>query len=308
MYIFKNSKQKEDKTMRKIFYLIIPIFICSISVGQSLPSYTIESGDTINFTDANNLKQGFWKIFGRMRRTPGYDQDQVIEQGKYENSRKQGIWTKFFTSGKTKSEIEYKNSRPNGQYKTYFENGQVEEEGNWKSNRNTGDFKRYYDNGQVSQEFAFNTSGKRDGTQKYFYDDGTLMIEAEIKSGKEEKVTEYHPDGSLKAEKVFVDGKLDAANTKVYESKTPIKEKKDDGIEKVVKIDESEKANGDGGFNGTGYKKMYNKNKQLSKVGDFVNYRLMDGKLYKYNENGILFKIELYKKGKYIGNAPLPVN
>ena len=294
--------------MKKIFYLIIPIFIYSISAAQSSPIYIIEeSGDTttINFTDENNLKQGFWKIFGRMRKTPGYEPDQIIEEGKYDNSRKQGLWKKFFTSGKTKSEIEYKNSRPNGKYTTYFENGQIEEEGNWKSNRNTGDFKRYYDNGQVAQEFAFNDTGKRDGTQKYFYDDGTLMIEAIIRAGKEETVTEYHQDGSLKAEKVFIDGKIDEANTKVYESKTPATKPKDEGVEKVVKIDESEKAN-DGGFTGTGYKKMYNKNKQLSKDGEFVKYRLMDGKLYKYNENGILFKIELYKNGKYIGNAPLP--
>jgi antitoxin component YwqK of YwqJK toxin-antitoxin module len=293
--------------MKKIFYLIIPIFICSISVGQSLPSYTIENGDTLNFTDANNLKQGFWKIFGRMRKAPGYQPDQVVEEGEYANSRKQGIWKKFFSTGKTKSEIEYKNSRPNGKYKTYFENGQVEEEGNWKSNRNTGDFKRYYENGQVSQQFAFNTSGKRDGDQTYFYENGQVMIEAKIEAGKEQFVKEYYEDGSVKSEKSYIDGKLDAANTKVYESTTPVEEKKDEGVEKVVTIDKkTEEANDGDGFNGTGYKKMYNKNKELSKVGVFENFRLMDGKFYRYDADGILFRIEIFKKGRHIGNAPLP--
>jgi antitoxin component YwqK of YwqJK toxin-antitoxin module len=295
--------------MRKIFYIIIPVFICSISVGQSLPSFIIVNGDTTNYTDENNLKQGFWKVFGRMKRMPAYKPDQVVEQGKYKDSRKQGLWTKFFPTGKTKSEIEYKNSRPNGIYKTYYENGQVEEEGNWKSNRNTGEFKRYYENGQVAQQFVFNNTGKRDGKQIYYYENGQVMIEAVIEAGKEKFVKEFYEDGSIKAEKSFVDGKLDIANTKVYESKTPTKNRDEEELEKapikVVKVSKDEKAN-IGVFNGNGYKKIYNKNKQLSKDGTFKNYRLMEGKWYKYDENGILVSIELYKKGRYIGEAPLP--
>ena len=296
--------------MKKILYLFIPIFICSISVGQSLPTFEIIEGDTMNVIDENNLKQGFWKIFGRMKKLPDYEPDQVIEQGKYKSSRKEGLWVNFFPSGKTKSEIEYENSRPNGSYKTYYENGQVEEQGSWKNNRNTGEFKRHYENGQVSQEFAFDPTGKRDGKQKYFYDDGTLMIEADINQGKEEKVLEYNPDGSLKAEKVFVDGKLDVANTKVYESKEPVKNRDEEDLEKapvkIIKIEQGEVSNSMEKFSGNGQNKIYNMNKQISKDGFFKNYRLMDGLWYKYDENGILESIEKYKNGKYIGDAPLP--
>jgi hypothetical protein len=55
--------------MRKILYILIPIFICSISSAQS---FTIDKGDTINVIDANNLKQGFWRIFGKMKKLPEY--------------------------------------------------------------------------------------------------------------------------------------------------------------------------------------------------------------------------------------------
>tara|TARA_B100000809_G_scaffold39989_1_gene34958 strand:- start:3149 stop:4054 length:906 start_codon:yes stop_codon:yes gene_type:complete len=296
--------------MKKIIYIFIPIFICSISVAQSVPNFEIIDGDTINIVDENNLKQGFWKIFGKMRSVPGYEPDQVIEQGKYASSRKQGIWTKFFASGKTKSEIEYKNSRPNGSYRTYFENGQIEEEGHWKNNRNTADFKRYYENGQVSQNFAFNTSGKRDGKQIYFYENGGVMIEADIEAGKEKFVKEFYEDGSIKAEKSFVDGKLDVANTKVYESKTPVtdrdaeEELANSPIE-IVKIDKTEKSN-TGTFNGEGKHKMYNQNRQISKDGFFKKYRLIDGLQYQYDGNGILIKLKRFKSGRYIGDAPLP--
>lgn len=297
--------------MKKIFYLFIPIFICSISVGQSLPAFEIVEGDTINYIDENNLKQGFWKIFGRMKRLPGYEPDQVIEQGNYKNSRKQGLWTKFFPSGKTKSEIEYLNSRPNGAYKTYYENGQVEEEGTWKNNRNTSAFKRYYENGQVSQDFAFNTSGKRDGKgkQTYYYENGQVMIEADIEAGKEKFVKEFYEDGSVKAEKNYKDGKLDVANTKVYESKTPVKDRDAEELKKapvkIVKVEEGESSNNKK-FDGNGQYKLYNANKQISKDGFFKNYRLINGMRYKYNSNGILISIEKYKDGRYIGDAPLP--
>ena len=295
--------------MKKIFYIFIPIFICSISVAQSVPTFEVIEGDTVNYVDENNLKQGFWKIFGRMRKLPGYEPNQVIEQGKYKDSRKQGLWTKFFASGKTKSEIEYKNSRPNGAYKTYFENGQLEEEGNWKNNRNTASFKRYYENGQVSQDFAFESTGKRDGKQTYFYENGQVMIEAEVESGKEKFVKEYYQDGSVKAEKNFIDGKLDAANTKVYEAKNPVKDRDAEELKKapvkIVKVEKGETSNMTK-FSGNGDHKIYNMNKQISKDGTFKNYRLMDGLWYKYDENGILVSIEKFKNGRYIGEAPLP--
>lgn len=292
--------------MKKILYLLLPIFVCSISAAQS---YTIDRGDTINVIDENNLKQGFWRIFGKMKKLPGYEPDQVVEEGNYESSRKQGLWKNFFPNGKMKSEIAYVNSRPSGTYKTYFENGQVEEEGSWENNRNTGGFKRYHENGQTAQQFVFNESGKRDGKQVYYYENGQVMIEADIAAGKEKFVKEYYEDGSIKAEKSFVDGELDVANTKVYEEKNPVKNKVDKELAeapvKIVKIDKNDEVN-DGNFGGTGQHTMYNKDKQLSKVGYFENYRLMDGVLYKYDNNGILIVLEKYKSGRYIGDAPLP--
>ncbi|HLU84977.1 MAG TPA: hypothetical protein VKZ45_05860 [Vicingaceae bacterium] len=292
--------------MKYIYYIIITVFISS-SISVAAQKFEIHNGDTINYIDENNLKQGFWKIFGRMKKLPDYQPDQVVEQGEYENSRKQGIWKMFYPNGKTKSEIAYVNSRPNGYYKTYYENGELEEEGEWKNNRNVGKFVRKHPNGEVAQEFEFNESGKRDGEQKYYYEDGSIMIVAQIKEGKEEKVTEYYPDGSLKAEKVFVDGNLDVANTKVYEPKTPIKpvETTEKEPVKVVKVNKEEVVN-KGTFDGNGQHKLYNKDKQISKDGVFKNYRLIDGKNYKYDENGILISIELIKNGRYIGEAPLP--
>ena len=39
--------------------------------------------------------------------------------------------------------------------------------------------------------------------------------------------------------------------------------------------------------------------------GEFKNGKLYNGKLYIYDENGLLEKIEIYKKGKYHSDAQL---
>lgn len=308
--MFIKEYKKSKSTMKKIIYIVLLVFISSTSISAAAQKFTIFEGDTLNLIDENNLKQGFWKIFGKMKKDPDYEPDQVVEQGNFSNSRKQGLWKKFFPNGKTKSEIEYVNHRPKGFYKTFYENGQVEEEGNWVSNRNTGKFVRHHPNGQISQEFNFNESGKRDGTQIYRNEEGVAILVAEIRNGKEEKVVSYYDDGSLKAEKAFINGNIDLENTKTYESKTPIsKPKEDEGKEEVVTVDiKKEKVNNQSkvSFTGEGEHKIYNSDKQISKDGFFKRYRLMDGKHFIYNENGILVNIKLFKKGRYIGDAPLP--
>ena len=131
------------------------------------------------------------------------------------------------------------------------------------------------------------------------------MIEADIEAGKEKFVKEFYEDGSIKAEKSFIDGKLDVANTKVYDSTEPIKEKKPEGVIQVVTVSKDEYVNS-GDFKGDGKYKMYNADRQISKDGLFEAYRFMEGKQYIYNDNGILTQVKLFKDGRYIGDAPLP--
>ncbi|MBE7441194.1 MAG: hypothetical protein HS119_01915 [Flavobacteriales bacterium] len=102
-----------------------------------------------------------------MKKLPEYQPDQVVEEGNYENSRKQGIWKNFFPNRKIKSDIAYVNSRPNGTYRTYFENGQVEEEGSWENNRKTGGFKRFHENGQTFNNLFFLTNQEKEMENKF---------------------------------------------------------------------------------------------------------------------------------------------
>lgn len=288
--------------MKKIF-LILLFVTYQISVAQSFES---TNQDTVGYIDANNLKQGYWKFLGIMKKLPGYKDDQVVEEGKFTDNRKVGKWKKYFPSGNVDSEITYENGRPNGYYINYYDNGKVQEEGMWVNNKPVGTFKRFHENGVISQEFNYNKTGKKEGDQKWFYENGKVMIEGEFANGQESGVLkEYYENGDLKAEKNFNNGTLDAATTKTYEPKKPLvktEEIKPIDNSKALPVQNDELPNL-GAFNGNGYAKLFGANKQITKDGVFKNKILMDGKEYIYNKDGILQKIKIYKNGAYVGDG-----
>ncbi len=293
--------------MKKVV-LIVLIIASKIAFAQT---FELVNKDTINLTDSLGRKQGNWVITNKMIHKPCYTDDQKVEEGVYVNSKKTGIWTEYYCNNNLKSKITYDNNRPNGYAMMYHENGKIKEEGLWKNNRWVGDYKLYYENGQVQQAFKFNTTGKRTGDQAYYWENGQKMIEGNWDEGKEAGIVrEWYENGDLKSEKNFADGYLDVASVKNFEPKKPIvkgtpKEEVKDPIKVApIIVDEKvEKVNIGQPFTGEGYFKLYNKNKQVSKDGTFHKSSLIDGKVYIYNNNGILTRIALYKGGKYIGDS-----
>ncbi len=285
---------------------ILLLFLCCITSLAYSQSFDLLNGDTINKVDVSKKRQGKWVVKATARHK-GYAAGTLVEEGNYQNSRKVGLWKKYFPSGKLKSEITYKGSRPYGPYTLYYENGNVEEQGNWQRTKNTGNFKRYHENGKLAQEFVFTESGKRSGKQKYFYENGNLRLEGSWEEGLESgEMKEYYENGDLMAVKNFNNGEMDKDSYASYAPKTPqkdaVKSMVDKGEEMKVTASKEEKPN-QGGFDGNGVTKLYNKNQQIAKDGEFKNYRLMNGKQYKYDENGLLIRIMIFKEGKYIGNG-----
>ena len=284
---------------------LLLIFICKMAIAQSTNS------DTLNQVDpSTGLKQGYWIVYNSVKKLPAYPAEAKVEEGKFADSKKIGIWKMYYPNGNPKSEITYTENRPKGYAKMYYENGKLQEEGQWENNRWVGDYKSYYDNGQTFYNFKYNNSGKREGKQEYYYDNGQVMMTGEMKDGKEAGVwEERYENGDLRAKKAFNDGTLDATNTEVYAPVKPIAEKKEEPLTKETpkvidtkaeKVNEAQPA-----FTGNGYAKLFNLNKQISKEGEFKSYRLMNGKDYIYNKDGILDRIAVYKDGRYVGEAPI---
>jgi|SRR5690554_1139711 len=293
--------------MKRILLALIIIAIATPTVAQS---FDLKNGDTINVIDASRKRQGYWIVEANPSQHKGYQAGTIYEEGKYENSRKIGVWKVYFPNKNLKSKITYVNSIPKGPYTLYYENGNIEEEGNWDRTKNTGAFKRYHENGKVSQDFTFSESGKRTGKQTYYYDNGNLRLEGSWEEGRESgEMREYYENGDLRAVKQFKDGVLNTRSIEEYAPKTPQK----DALEKQIAEgkDINERATADekpnqGAFDGNGYRKLYNRNLQIVKDGVFKNFRLIDGKSYQYDDNGILGQIRIFKDGKYIGDGVLP--
>lgn len=315
--------------MKNITILIsISILLLQSSYALAQNKDSVATTSNINVTDAEGKRQGKWIITNKLMKPPlnGYAEDQKVEEGRYLDGKKTGIWTAYYPNGNMKNRITFEQGRPFGKATMYHENGKIFEEGLWRNNRWVGDYKMYYENGEVQHDFKFNSNGKRDGVQKYFSDNGQIIIEGEMHESKEVGVwKEWYENGDLKAEKAFNDGTIDVANTKTFEPKKPLtnsttkqteaKQLLEDAPKgKVVEVDkEKEKAtvntgnaNNSAPFNGDGYAKLMRTDKQVSKDGIFKKFKLVKGKAYIYDNNGILQRIAVYDDGKYIGDAPLP--
>lgn len=294
--------------MKQLFHLLVFVLCLGTAFSQSSSNTT----GSINQVNESNRRVGKWVIKAEAGKHPDYKIGSIVEEGKYENGRKSGVWKTYYPNGSLKSEITYENSRTNGPYTLYYENGKIEEKGNWARTKNTGNFKRYYPNGELAQDFIFTETGKRSGKQTYYYANGNLRLEGNWIEGQENgEMREYYENGDLMEVKNFNNGELDKSSIQTYAAKTPQKDalekQLDEGKNLNVKAEKDENPN-QGGFDGNGYKKLYNKNHQIVKDGTFKDYRLMDGKYYKYDDNGILIQIMVFKNGKYIGDGVIADN
>jgi antitoxin component YwqK of YwqJK toxin-antitoxin module len=278
------------------------LFFCFISII----SYSQTTNDSINRTDAEGKRQGKWIITNKIAQKVGYADNQKVEDGIYVDGKKKGIWREYYANGNLKSVITYENNFPNGYVIMYHENGKIKEEGNWKNRRWIGAYKFYHENGQVAYDFNYADNGKRVGSQKYFYENGELMIEGNWADGQESGILKrYYENGDLKSEENYgAGGILDLATVKNYQSKKPVEETPK-AVEKPsppVVVLPTEKPN-IGTFTGEGYWKVFNSSKQVVKDGTFSKNKLIDGKWYMYDKDGMLTRIAVYKEGRYVGDA-----
>ncbi|MGB6036686.1 MAG: toxin-antitoxin system YwqK family antitoxin [Cryomorphaceae bacterium] len=264
-------------------------------------------GEDINAVDDKGNRQGYWKITGEMSAEEGFRDNQLVEEGNYENNKKTGVWKKYYPAGSLQYEITFQNNFPRGPYKIYYPDGKLEESGNWQGNKNVGTFKRYHTNGKPAQIFNFTTEGKRDGVQTYFYDNGNLQLTVEVSDGTVNGIYEtYYPDGQLKSEKRVENGVVDESSVKTYEpSKNEYANAEMPELpEKVVSSQDKEKVSVEA-FNRSGKNTLYNKRKQVTQIGEFKDGRLWNGKWHRYDLEGNLQKIEVYSEGKFVGYGRL---
>lgn len=109
----------------------------------------------------------------------------LIEEGKYFNGSKNGLWTEYDKSfPNSKTIIEFQEGIKTGIYKHYNYGGWLEIEANLKNGIFDGHYKSYYENGKVRSEGIYK-SGKKNGWWKFYEKDGRLWKEGEYIEGEE---------------------------------------------------------------------------------------------------------------------------
>jgi antitoxin component YwqK of YwqJK toxin-antitoxin module len=283
--------------------LILFLSIVGLQLQVSAQSFELFKGDTINKKDAAGMKQGRWLVFNKDGKHVGYGENQLVEEGRYADNKKTGVWLKFWPNGQKKHEITFANNIASGFAKFYYKSGNLQEEGMWESNKWVGEYRYYFENGNKQYEWKYNASGKREGEQVYYHENGKPLYIGTWANGNEQgELVEYYDDGSVHARRYFNAGKIDPAKTVdlVKGKENEGRAAKYSGV--VQKVQAESKQMGHGQIV-DGYNKLLNADGTVSKEGIFKSKKLIDGKVYHY-EGGKLVSTEEYKGGVSLSAPP----
>lgn len=298
------------KLFLHFMYLFFPfrqaVAIMALGLGCMAAAQAGGHADTLNQVDQQGRKQGWWKTTGPVADKPDYDEGVLYEEGRYLDNRRTGTWKRYWPSGKPRTVINYVKGFPKGEYTLFYPDGKQEEKGTWDLDRNTGTFKRWHPNGNVAQDFVFDAYGTRNGVQRYYYENGQLEVEVEIVKGREEGVLKrYYPNGDLQETARFNAGAVEDGSFRNYAPKGPVVEIPPPPDAVAAPAKDAQESPNAAAFDADGWNTLYDGQHRLSKQGLFRKGRLWNGKVYKYDANGILYRIEVYANGRYAGKALL---
>lgn len=291
------------------------LFLCLLSIAV-LPNcalshdggIVLQDDDTqkLNQKDRNGLKQGYWVFYGKDRPEAGIPASGKIEEGPYEDDRKNGLWTKYHNDGVTpRIKGTYVNNRPQGFYQKMHPNGKVKEEGTFIRNSYRDSLKRFHENGVIEFAASYNETGREQGKVKYYYPNGQIEFEYTASNGKPNgKATRFYENGDVK-ELIEYDATGRVISSIQKEMIQPTVNVKDPGASKEKAPFVSRPRTKGAKFIPNGYNKCYNENDEIWQDGEYRNGQLWDGKVYEYDEDGILLKVKVFKQGVYHSDGQL---
>ena len=107
-----------------------------------------------------------------------YPNGQLEQCIPFENGHEQGLATWYHENGQLALEIYLEKGLREGLFRRYYESGVLSAEGQYQHNLSIAPFIEYYENQQI-QMYLPHTLGNRDGTARWFYEDGTIRTISE---------------------------------------------------------------------------------------------------------------------------------
>lgn len=178
---------------------ILIVFLC-LAAGSVLVK--AQTDTVFNQTDANNLKQGYWK--------KSYPNGKLMYKGFFKDNKPVGEMRRYYESGALKALLVYDNNSTYAQAKMLYEDGQLAAEG-WYCNSlkdSTWSYYSYYDHSLTARETY--TLGKKNGIATHYYSNGHISERIswvnDIRNGTWEQ---YFDNDVLKLSGHYIHGKLE---------------------------------------------------------------------------------------------------
>ncbi|MGE0566796.1 MAG: toxin-antitoxin system YwqK family antitoxin [Bacteroidia bacterium] len=168
--------------MHRLLHIILFLFTGFSAISQSI-SYEIKDGDTINFADAMNKKQGVWRKY--------YLNGKLKSEVVYKDNKKHGLDIHWYnnTSHCVKQEKYYSNGKLDGPVTYFYKNCNKQLIENYKNGIKDGLEISYHTNGQIKTDATFK-NGNLEGVYRVYDKNGKFNFES--RTTNEELV--FEPD------------------------------------------------------------------------------------------------------------------
>jgi antitoxin component YwqK of YwqJK toxin-antitoxin module len=212
--------------LKKTFLFIIAcIYLTTFVFSQQ--------ADTLNRTDKDGKKQGYWKkkddkgqlkyegyfinnnpygtfkyyneegkitaisdFFERGLRTftkTFYPNGNIMSEGYYVSTHKDSTWKYYNINGVVIREEFYRANMKNGEWKTYYDDGSLTDKINWKNGKKKGPWEQIYSGGRVKSQFK---NDKLEGNYQVFNPDGKVRYMGKYQNDFKEGIWFwYNADG-----------------------------------------------------------------------------------------------------------------
>jgi antitoxin component YwqK of YwqJK toxin-antitoxin module len=187
-------------------------FLILSSLGVS--PLTAQSDTLFNQTDANNLKQGYWK--------KAYPNGKLMYKGYFKDNKPVGEMYRYFESGTIKALLNYDSKGEYAHARLFYEDKQLAAEG-WYYNSlkdSTWSYYSYYEKTlTVRESYA---KGARHGLMMHYYNNGDVSEKIEWKNDKKDGIWEQYFRGNvLKLKGSYINDKLEGVFLVYYEDGKP---------------------------------------------------------------------------------------
>jgi antitoxin component YwqK of YwqJK toxin-antitoxin module len=181
-------------------------------IGALTFSYLAEAqNDTLNKTDENGLKQGYWLV--------KYDNGNTKYEGYFVNDKPSGMLKRYFEDGELKAEMNFISS--DSAYSTiYYPNGNKASEGSYVNSKKCGEWKYYsFYNTQLTSIETYNSNAK-DGRSLTYYESGSIAEEKNFTNDVQNGIwKQFYESGNLKLSASYDNGILNGQYTVYYDNR-----------------------------------------------------------------------------------------